>query len=36
MVEEPEDGMQGLGIQRNAGPQTVILEDGTKVQVKLN
>jgi len=36
MVEESDDGMQGLAIQGNAGPQTVILEDGTKVQVKLN
>lgn len=36
MVEDHEDGMQGLAIQGNHGPQTVILEDGTKVQVKLN
>jgi predicted transcriptional regulator with HTH domain len=36
MVEDPEDGMQGLGIPGNQGPQTVILEDGTKVQVNLN
>jgi hypothetical protein len=37
MVEEPEDGMQGLAIG-NPGdntPKTVILEDGTRVQVKL-
>lgn len=36
MVEEPDDGMQGLGLNDRNAPQTVILEDGTKVQVKLN
>lgn len=36
MVEEPDDGMHGLGLNGNHTPQTVILEDGTKVQVKLN
>lgn len=36
MVEENEDGMQGLGIGTPHTPQTVILEDGTKVQVKLS
>ena len=36
MVEENEDGMQGLGIGAPHTPQTVILEDGTKVKVKLS
>jgi hypothetical protein len=31
---EPEDEMQGLGIN-NQSPQTVIMPDGTRVQVKL-
>lgn len=39
MVEEPDDGMQGLALNsnnnNNNAMQTVILEDGTRVQVKL-
>lgn len=35
MVEE-EDGMQGLALGGPLTPQTVILEDGSKVQVKLS
>jgi hypothetical protein len=38
MVEEPDDGMQGLALNSSNNSnamQTVILEDGTRVQVKL-
>lgn len=34
MVQETDDGMHGLGLPNNNGTKTVILEDGTRMQVK--